>query len=480
MRRFLFVFVCCNIIAALSFAQDQVVTQTTVSGENTYVTHYLYDAQARPFLLLTDELSMQLYTYNELGQAVRQDYTDLTGSGSDKSYVYTYNDAGLCVEEEEFIGERSNGVTKYSYDAHGNRSSIITSNGLSIPWKNTYDGQEHLIKVEVMNPMGGETPLQTITYTYEGDFVVKEEHYSYGELSSITVFTYNDNGQLTKEVTSVPVVSEDETAEEEEEAEVELEVQSTTTYTYADIDVSLAPYNVTAVAGDGNTIVVTWEGAANSIVVDGKFYTVNGNSFTTPVLIDGTYTVYVINNGNATAAEPIDVVDNTKVGVSDVRLDGEITVTFEMEENRDGELVEVTYYHLPVAWTLPDGAKPIGYRIYYNSTYYVDVEDGSLRSYVIPAKNIKIYKMMQGEVVLPFIIRVIAIYDTGEMEPANELELDTEAILELAATVQAARAAYAKTEVYTLDGIRLPSRDNLRPGTYIFRQGKKARKVQTR
>ena len=133
MRRFLFIFVCCNIIAAISFAQEQVVTQTTISGDETYVTHYLYDAQARPFLLLTEDLSQQFYTYNDANQIVRQDYTDLSGSGSDVSYVYTYNEAGLLVTEEEFFGERSNGVTTYTYDEHGNRASITNSrSGLPI------------------------------------------------------------------------------------------------------------------------------------------------------------------------------------------------------------------------------------------------------------------------------------------------------------------------------------------------------------
>ena len=454
------------------YAQEQVVTVTTDMDGETYVTHYLYDAQARPFLLLTDELSMQLFTYNEAGQYIRQDYTDLTGSGSNVSYVYTYNEAGQIATEEEFYGERSNGTTTFTYDEHGNRTSMVNSrSGLPIPVKNAYDEQGHLVRVDVCNPMDYTQFIQSTVYTYDGDNVVKEEHYSYNELVTITTLTYNETGQLIKDVTySAPT-----------EENPEGELQSTTTYTYADVDVSFAPYNVQAVAGEGNTIVVTWEGTANSVVVDGKFYTVTGNTFTTPVLIDGTYTVYVANNGNATAAEAIDIVDNTKVGVSDVRLDGDITVTFAMEENRNGELVEVTYYNLPVAWTLPAGAKPTGYRIYYNSTYYVDVEDGTLRSFVIPAKNIKIWSMqVMGEVVLPFVIRIVAIYDTGEMEPVNTLELDTEAILELAATVQAARDAAAATEVYTLGGIRLPSRNNLRPGTYVFRCGNLTRKVMTR
>lgn len=472
MRRLSFIFYSLLFILSGISAQEQVVTVTTVADGETYVTHYLYDAQARPFLLLTDGLSQQLFTYNEAGQYIRQDCTDLTGEASNVSYVYTYNEAGQIATQEEFIGERSNGTTTFTYDEHGNRTSMTNSRtGMPIPMKNAYDELGHLIRVDICNPMDYTKFIQSTVYTYEGDNVIKEEQYSYDVLVTTTTMTYNEAGQLVKEITM--------SAPTEENPEGEL--QSTTTYAYADIDVSFAPFNVKAVAGDGNTIVVTWEGTANAVVVDGKRYEVTGNTFTTPVLIDGTYTVYVVNNGNATAAEPLDVVDNTKVGVSDVRLDGDPTVTFVMEEDRDGNEVEVTYYNLPIAWTLPAGAKPTGYRIYYNSTYYVDVEDGSLRSFVIPAKNIKIWSMQaMGEVVLPFVIRVIAIYETGEMEPLNTLELDTEAILELAATVQAARTAAANAEVYTLGGIRLPSHKNLRPGTYIIRQGKESHKVMTR
>ena len=477
MKRLSFIIYSLLFIVSSSFAQDQVVTETTVSDGETYVTHYLYDAQSRPFLLLTDDLSMQFYSYDEAGNVAKQEYTDFTNPNLDRIYVYTYNEAGQIAIEEEFAGERSLGTTTYTYDEHGHIITLLNSRGgLPINRRNTYDDQGQLIKEETLHPMNASAVMAATEYFYDNGLVVKEVHYSGDIISSIVENTYNEAGQLIKSVTSEPVESEEET---EEEQEVAFEVTSTTTYAYADIDVSLAPLNVQALAGDGNTVVVTWEGTANSIVVDGKFYTATGNSFTTPVLIDGTYTIYVINNGNATASEPIDVADNTKVGVSDVHLNGEVTASIVMEENRDGEMVPVTYYNIPVAWTLPNGAKPTGYRIYYNSTYYVDVEDGTLRSFVIPAKNVTNWSMATMSVVtLPFVVRVVAIYETGEMEPANLLELDTEAILEL--SVQAPQANAASTEVYTLGGIRMPSRDNLRPGTYVFRNGKVARKVQTR
>lgn len=450
--------------AMTGYAQQQVITETTVEGDETYVTHYLYDAQARPILLLTDDTSQQVMTYDEAGNMTRQDYTDFTNENQNRTYVYTYNAAGQRETEEELAGERSLGVTTYTYDDHGNITSIVNSrSGMPIPRRNTYDEAGHLIKEETMFPLNPEIVISYTEYTYDGDQLTQSATYSRGELIMTTVYTYDEAGKRIRETQS----------------NADGEIVSTTTFAYADIDAAFAPYNVSAVNGDGNTIVVSWEGTANSIVVDGKFYTVSGNTFTTPVLVDGTYVVYVANNGNAVTTEALDVVDNTKVGVSDVRLNGDITAAITVEENRDGEMVDVTTYNIPVAWTLPEGAHPVSYRIYYNDIYYVDVEDGTLRSYVIPARNTTAWSMTAGVYTLDFVIRIIAIYETGEMEPVNTLSLDTEAILALgmaSATVD----DVAPTQVYTLDGIRLPSRDNLRPGTYVFRRGNVVRKVQTR
>lgn len=464
MKKRLFIILTATMAVAAMQAQWRPVTTTAVTAETTAVTHLLYDAQGNLILSLTQGSVQTLYTYNEQQQLIRKDSVGLGTNTFERSYTYTYNAQGQVESEEECLGERSLGVTTYSYDSHGNVDAFTNSRGgVTITQQNTYDAEGHLVKADMYNPIYG-VCMQSTSYTYEaGHLVSKTIGNGAGEVASVTTYTYDEQGLLTEYVVK----------------DAEGGVLSTTTLSYADIDAAFAPYHVTAMAGEGNTIVVTWEGTATEAIVDGVCYSVTGNTFTTPVLTDGAYAVYLSNKGNTTVSEIVDVADNTKCGVSEVRLDGDITRSVALEQNSDGEDVEVVTYLIPIAWTLPTGATPIGYRIYYNSIYYVDVEDGSLRSFTIPAKNIKAWSMASGEYILDFVIRVIAIYQTGEMEPANRLELDTERILALHMEESTADGA-DETKVYTLDGIRMPYSDNLRPGTYVLRRGKVTRKVQTR
>ena len=252
-----------------------------------------------------------------------------------------------------------------------------------------------------------------------------------------------------------------------------------TTYAYPALP-AYAPYNLVAVANPGNTVTLTWEGEANSVIVDGQYVKVTGNSYTTPVLLDGIYTIYVANDGYAVVSEPVEVLDDTKVGVSNVKLNGEITYTREYTVNADDEPVVHVTYNIPVSWELPAGAQPQSYIIYYNQMYSVTVEDGSLREYVIPATSVTAWSMAAGEYTLPFEIRIIAVYATGQVEPANVITFTQEESDRIIAdNVKDIRSqSAAATEVYTLDGLRLNAVP--RKGTYLLRQGNSVRKIQVK
>lgn len=457
-------------VSAATFAQQKVVTETTVIGEDDYVTHYFYNAEGNPILLLTDDLSQQVLIYNELGQMTRQEYTDFTNDNSSRNYEYTYNELGQVATEEELAGQRSLGVTSYTYDEYGNVTSMTNSRaGLPINRRNTYNEAGQLIKQEILHPMNPQVAMATTEFVYDGDLLVRETDYSADELTSTTHYSYNDQAQLLSKVVK----------------DAEGAVTSTTSYAYADIDVSFTPQNVNVVANPGNTVTITWTGSANAVVVDGVYYKVSGQQFTTPVLTDGEYIVYVAYNGNAFVSEPLDVIDNTKVGVSNVHMTGDIYATDETIIDYYGEPKDVIAYNLPIAWELNSDQNPISYRIYYNTTYYVDVEDGTLRSYTVPAINMKNYNpSTYSEVVVPLQIRVIAIYETGQMEPANTIDFtleQTEAIMELVPVgIQQPRLSTLNAQrstLYDLSG--RPANANTR-GIVILRQGDSVRKVLKR
>ncbi len=462
MKRLSFIISSLLLFVASASAQMKVIKGVTVSGSDTETAYQVYDNTGNLVLTLQPGDTEIRYTYNELFQVAKMEYLLADGEESNYNLLYTYNELGQVASEEEFYGERSNGTTTYTYDAHGNRTSMTNSRGgMTIPIQNTYDGEGNLIKVETMHPLMQTVVMTTVDYTYENGRLASEVHSSQGVVSEKIAYTYNDAGQLIQQ----------------QSKDAEDAVISTTTFTYADIDVSYIPQSVLVTPNAGNTLTITWQGAATHVFVAGQCYEVSGNSFTTPTLQDGTYTVYVANNGNAAIIPEVTVYDISKVGVSNVHLTGDVYCEWQTYTDYHGEEKTSMGYMFPIAWTLPEGAQPQGYRIYYNSTYYVDVEDGTLRSCTIPAINTTNYVMGQGVVILPFEIRVIAIYATGQMEPANVISYTLEQTQDIIALSVPMLPSDTKSnepiEYFDVTGKRLGSN---RHGLIIERQGGTVRK----
>ena len=462
MKKLLFFLAALFFLSASASAQMKLIKRTTVSASDSYAVYQLYDNTGNNVYTLQPGDTEILYTYNELFQIAKMEYLLEDGEESNYNILYTYNELGQVAMEEEFYGERSNGTTTYTYDAHGNRTSITNSRGgMLIPIQNTYDDDGNLIKVETMHPLMQTVVMTTVDYTYENGLLVSEVRSSQGVVSEKIAYTYNETGQLIQQ----------------QNKDAEDAVISTTTFTYADIDVSYIPQSVLVTPNAGNTLTITWQGAATHVFVAGQCYEVSGNSFTTPALQDGTYTVYVANNGNAAIIPEVTVYDTSKVGVSNVHLTGGIYCEWQTYTDYHGEEKTAIGYMFPIAWTLPEGAQPQGYRIYYNSTYYVDVEDGTLRSYTIPAINTTNYVMGQGVVTIPFEIRVIAIYATGQMEPANVISYTLEQTQEIIALSVPMLPSDTKSnspiEYFDVTGKRLGSNTH---GLIIERQAGNVRK----
>ena len=434
------------------FAQKKLVTETEVSAADAtvVVAHNFYDASGNRSFRLVEGVSQTIYTYNALNQVEREDFFNLTDSNKDRTYVYTYNEAGQKASKEEFAGERSLSKETYTYDEHGNILTV-TPGALPLPIHITFMGRD----------------MGSATYTYENGLLVKSE-----SGNTVTTYTYDETGLLTAQVVT--------TGEGDEQTVTE------TSYEYADIDAYFQPQGLQYVVNAGNTVTFTWTSNVNAIVFDGQYVEVEGNSFTTPVLQDGTYTFYVANHGNAQVTDEIAVYDNTKVGVTNIHLNGTITAQTVISLNDNNEEKRTTTYYIPVAWSLAEGSNPIGFRIYYNSNYSVYVEDGTIREYVIPASNYVIYDMAAGGLVtLPFEIKVVAVYATGSAEPDQTLPLNTDEIMAITPEVINGITNVTVGELsdgaYTLNGVRVAADvRNLTKGLYIVRKGNKTSKVLVR
>lgn len=465
MKKIVLTFVAAFALTASVFAQDKVVTETTVSTADlsTTVTHKLYNGDGNIILSFVEGVSQRVYLYDDFGNNIRQEYTDFVKSSQSRNYVYTFDDEGRVKTRQEFIGERALNTTSYEYDDHDN---VISETGqIKFTYNNSYDTKGRLVKVTRPHPMDPTVEMSATVYTYnDDDLLIKTESFASGTATGYTSYVYDDSQNLTVQTSY----------------DMEDNPISVTTYVYGEIDSYYAPTNVNAESNEGNTVTITWQGNANAIISNGKWIEVSGNSYTTEVLLDGEYSFYVSNNGNAVVTEPIDVFDTSKVGVSDVKLTGDIYYTFEVEKNSSDEDVIVPYYNFPISWSLPTGAEPLSYRIYYNENYSVVLEDGTARSFVVPARNTTLWSMSQGVFTLPFEIRVVAIYATGEMEPENVIRYTLEQTEQIIANdVKGVKAAAAPAEYFSLDGVRVPA-SNVKRGTFIIRQGNTVRKVQVK
>lgn len=451
------------------FAQKKVVTETELSTTDgsVVVAHNFYNAAGNRSLRLVEGVSQTIYTYNALNQVEREDFYDLTDSSNSpyRTYLYTYNQAGQRTSKQELAGQRSLDTESYTYDEHGNIATV-TPGRLPVPIQHTneYDNGGNLIK-HTVSFMGNEMSVDI--YTYENGVLVKSE-----SGNAVTTYTYDENGLLITEVTT--------TGEGNEQSVTEI------SYEYADIDAYFQPQNVQYEVNAGNTVTFTWDANVDAVVFDGQYAETEGNTFTTPILQDGTYTFYVSNQGNVYEINEVTVFDNTKVGVTNTRLNGEITAKTVITLNEKDEEKSTTTYYIPVAWSLEDGATPIGFRIYYNSNYSVYVEDGTIREYLVPAANYVIYNMAAGGLVtLPFEIKVVAVYATGSADPDATLPLPTEEIMAIQPEViNGITTATVNTQVngvYTLNGVRVAAdASHLTKGLYIVRQGNKTSKVLVR
>ncbi len=136
--------------------------------------------------------SFNEYTFNEFGDPLT--YHD----GDDESYTYTYDEYGNVLTHLSHRPGTDDVLTEYvyTYDENGN---VLTKGvkGTDVTTSYTYN-EDGKILTEAHNG--------TVLYQHEYDengVLVKDKQFSYsGELDSETVYTYDANGNVIKEVST--------------------------------------------------------------------------------------------------------------------------------------------------------------------------------------------------------------------------------------------------------------------------------------
>lgn len=182
----------------------RVITKTVhISGSQPLVTSFTYNGQSQVLTQtdpgVTDHVTGAVHTarttnaYDADGNLTSVTVADLTGGDSPRSKTYAYN----SHDELASVTDAMSAVTKYAYDAYGNKVQQIDPAGNETDY--TYDPNAHLLTTTVAGYTGdpaSPAPARNLV----------EESRAYdpaGRLASVTdsmgkvtAYTYTDNGLL--------------------------------------------------------------------------------------------------------------------------------------------------------------------------------------------------------------------------------------------------------------------------------------------
>ena len=166
------------------------VSKQNAQGGKEVVVAFTYDAQGN-CLSYKNALENIDRTYDSQGNL-------LTDRSSSFTTVYTYNEAGQCIQQEHLTPDGNRiSLSRYTYDARGNLICDTLERGGSVfcETRHTYDENDrHLTQTYYRNGIiSPEGPSYVWEYDAQGNLVM--EQLSYGELPGRRMeYTYDANG----------------------------------------------------------------------------------------------------------------------------------------------------------------------------------------------------------------------------------------------------------------------------------------------
>lgn len=437
----------------------KITTAATTADSGEGYDHYIYNAQGQLlWVQSTTNSSRDVYEYNAEGQKVKK--TTYSWIPADKAYkllnveTYTYEGEKLVRMDQKLNAgstfERNYYNTYLVYDDGNSGWSQYNAatDALRYQYKEVYEknaaGQvtkKTVLEFDPDYPKDG-------WYLYEtSDYVLAEN----GDIVSETYKTYKSDGGVKK--------------------------TNERTYTFADLEASFAPANVKTTSGT-SSITLTWDAVAGAtsyaVTYDLEHKVVEGTTFSAEGINEGEheFAVQAIIDGverNACTPVAASVIDPGQLPAENLAV-GECRKVVEQNED-DGS--NVTFYYVPLTWSIPAGHSEInGIRVYRSDA---DVEGEShytpLESTDATSCELKLFEYQTLHIDeagnyadgINFNITVVIVYASGEADPSNVVTVNVYnkangiAEEEAISTVTSSAAA---TGIYNLAGQRVSESEN--------------------
>jgi RHS repeat-associated protein len=305
----------------ITYEYDSLNHLTKINYPSGSAVSFTYDSLGRR-LTMTDSQGVSSYTYDKLGRL-----TQVQGPGQNNTLQYTYDALGNrislilpgsktvqytydALNRLASIIDPNNKTTTYAYDSVGNPLNVIYPNGIQATY--AFDALHRLTHLTNQQQSGNQTKLSEFSYTYDQAGRRSKVVLLDGEID----YTYDAFGELTQENKSSGS-NPYQTSYEYDPAGNRIQMVKDgkeRLYTYNNANQltkeaingpATVPITVTGTASDANGI--------QSVSVNGINATLNGNNFSCQISLSAgvnTLTVNATDVANNTATKSINVTYN--------------------------------------------------------------------------------------------------------------------------------------------------------------------------